>query len=411
MSRCPALQVVVTSRAPLKIAAETELALPPLDLPPPGATTVEELQRSPAVALFVQRAQKVKPAFALSPANGQSIGAIVRRLDGLPLALELAAARIRILEPSALLQRLDRALDLLTSGDRDLPERQRTLRATIQWSHSLLDPAEQRLLRRASVFAEGWTLEAMEAVCYEANERHRALDELDSLVEKGLVRVLGSGERYLLLETIRAFAAEQLDAGGEAESVRQAHADYFLELAEIVYRGIMGDGQLDAMRRGRADIANTFAAIQWLTARARAGDAAALEERHAALRLSRMVLAHRRSAPRRPGNGGHAAGARDGCGLSRGRALARFAGGMVSINTGEMERGFAEWSGALADARALGDAVMVALNAMGSATSTRAPAAWMKPAPRSTIRSNAAARRATSSCSRSRPQSKGCCIS
>ena len=164
-----------------------------------------------------------------------------------------------------MLQRLDRALDLLTSGDRDLPERQRTLRATIQWSHSLLDPAEQRLLRRASVFAEGWTFEAMEAVCYAPHERHRALDELDSLVEKGLVRVLGTGERYLLLETIRAFAAEQLDASGEAEAMRHAHADYFLELAGIVYRGIMGEGQLDAMRRGRADTANTFSAINWLT--------------------------------------------------------------------------------------------------------------------------------------------------
>jgi predicted ATPase/tRNA A-37 threonylcarbamoyl transferase component Bud32 len=366
VSRCPAMQIVVTSRAPLKIAAETELALPPLALPAPDATSVEEIQQSPAVALFVQRAQKVKPPFALSSANGPAVAAIVRRLDGLPLALELAAARIRILEPSALLQRLDRALDLLTSGDRDLPERQRTLRATIQWSHSLLDPAEQRLLRRASVFTEGWTLEAMEAVCYQATERHRGLDELDSLVEKGLVRVVGMGERYLLLETIRAFAAEQLDAAGEADSLRQAHADCFLELAGIVYRDIMGDGaQLDAMRRGRADIANTFAAIQWLTSRARAGDAAALEKGmllcgclgwfwhivglHLVARGTvdtLLALATDR-------------------GLSRGRALARFAGGMVSINTGDMERGFAEWSGALADARALGDAVMVALNAMG----------------------------------------------
>ncbi len=365
VARCPALQIVVTSRAPLKIGAETELALPPLEVPAADATSVEQLMQSPAVALFAQRAQKVQPAFAVSAENGTSIAAIVRRLDGLPLALELAAARIRILEPAVLLQRLDHALDLLTSGDRDLPARQRTLRATIDWSYSLLDAAEQRLLRRASVFSEGWTLEAMEAVCYAEGERHRALDELDSLVEKGLVRVVGSGERYLLLETIRAFAAEQLDAAGEAESVRQAHADYYLELAGIVYQGIMGDGQLDAMRRGRADTANTFSAIHWLTARARAGDAAALE--------NGMLLCGRL------GWFWHIVGlhlvargtvdtllalATD-RGLSRGRALARFAGGMVSINTGEMERGFAEWSGALADARALGDAQLVALNAMG----------------------------------------------
>ena len=220
----------------------------------------------------------MKPGFALTAANAAAIAAICRRLDGLPLALELAAARVRILEPAALLQRLDHALDLLTSGDRDLPLRQRTLRATISWSYSLLDAAEQRLLRRVSVFHEGWTLEAMERVCYGEHERHRALDELDSLVEKGLVRVVGSGERYALLETIRAFAAEQLHAGGEVDAVRHAHADYFLGFAAEVDAGIKGTGQLEAMRRARGDNANTHAAIQWLTACARAGDPAALEK-------------------------------------------------------------------------------------------------------------------------------------
>ncbi|MBI3983208.1 MAG: protein kinase [Gemmatimonadetes bacterium] len=191
VSRCPALQVVATSRAPLKIGAESEFLLPPLALPAEGTTSIEALGGCPSVALFVQRAEKVKPGFALSVTNAAAVAAICRRLDGLPLALELAAARVRVLEPAALLQRLDHALDLLTSGDRDLPIRQRTLRATISWSYSLLDPAEQRLLRRASVFHEGWTLEAMEHVCYGEGERHRALDQLDSLVEKGLVRVVG----------------------------------------------------------------------------------------------------------------------------------------------------------------------------------------------------------------------------
>ena len=145
---------------------------------------------------------------------------------------------MRVLEPAALLQRLDHALDLLTSGDRDLPLRQRTLRATISWSYSLLDAAEQQLLRRLSGFHEGWTFEAMEQVCYGDDERHRALDELDSLVEKGLVRVVGSGERYALLETIRAFSAEQLHAGGEVDATRHAHADYYLQFAAGVAAGI-----------------------------------------------------------------------------------------------------------------------------------------------------------------------------
>jgi len=278
VSRCPSLQVIATSRAPLKIGAETEFSLPPLGLPAQDTTSVAALTQCPSIALFVQRAEKVKPGFALTAANAAAIASICRGLDGLPLALELAAARVRILEPAVLLQRLDHALDLLTSGDRDLPLRQRTLRATISWSYSLLDPLEQRLLRRVSVFHEGWTLEAMEQVCYEEAERPRALDQLDSLVEKGLVRVVGQGERYALLETIRAFAAEQLHAGGEVEGMRHAHADCFLSFARGVEQGIKGTAQVEAVGRGRADNANTHAAVQWLIACARAGDLKALEK-------------------------------------------------------------------------------------------------------------------------------------
>src|SRR5439155_7375541 len=134
VARCPSLQVLATSRAPLKIGEESEFVLPPLELPAPGATTIDELETCPSVALLVQRAERVKFGFGLTASNAEAIAAICRRLDGLPLALELAAARLRILEPAALLQRLDHALDLLTSGDRDLPLRQRTLRATISWS-------------------------------------------------------------------------------------------------------------------------------------------------------------------------------------------------------------------------------------------------------------------------------------
>jgi predicted ATPase/tRNA A-37 threonylcarbamoyl transferase component Bud32 len=277
VARCPALQVIATSRAPLKIGAEHEFVLPPLDLPSMEATALGELLACPSVALFVQRARKVQAGFELSEANAAAVTEICRRLDGLPLALELAAARVRILEPAALLQRLDHALDLLTSGDRDLPLRQRTLRTTISWSYSLLEPGEQRLLRGLSVFHEGWTFDAVEQVCYDEGERYQALDELDSLVEKGLVRVVDVGKRYSLLETIRAFAAEQLHAAGEVEDARQAHARYLVKFARKVSADIRGQGQLEAMARARAENANAMAAASWLAVRAQTGDEDAVE--------------------------------------------------------------------------------------------------------------------------------------
>ncbi len=295
----------------------------------------------------------------------EDIAAICRRLDGLPLALELAAARARILEPAALLQRLDHALDLLTSGDRDLPLRQRTLRATISWSYSLLDANEQRTLRRCSVFHEGWTLEALERVCFDDAERFRALDELDSLVEKGLVRVVGRGERYTLLETVRAFAAEQLHAGGEVEAVRNAHAAHFLAFSAGIERGIFGTGQRDAVRRALADNANTLTAIEWLSAVARTGDEAALENapllagnldwywhirglHFTGRTLLRPLLDL--AAERPP---------------SRGRARAWLTAGMISTTTGEWERSLDEWTAGHADGAAIGDDALAAEGAMG----------------------------------------------
>jgi predicted ATPase/tRNA A-37 threonylcarbamoyl transferase component Bud32/tetratricopeptide (TPR) repeat protein len=365
VSRCPALHVIATSRSPLKIGAEVELALPPLALPEKEATEADELMRCPSVALFVQRAVKVKPSFALSAANAVSVAGICRQLDGLPLALELAAARVRILEPAALLQRLDHALDLLTSGDRDLPMRQRTLRATISWSYSLLAVPEQQLLRRLSVFHEGWSLEAMEQVCYAEHERFRALDELDSLVEKGLVRVEGEGERYTLLETIRAFAAEQLHAGGEVDAARDAHARYFVEFMRGVDRGIQGTGQVDAMHRGRAENANTLAALEWLIGRARDGNAEALEQGMLLCGYCgfywHIVGLHL--------VGGESVDAllalSEGNAPSRGRALMLFTAGMVSANTGEMERTVAEWTRMAEDGRAVGDDAIAALAIAG----------------------------------------------
>ena len=365
VARCPALQVVATSRAPLKIGSETEFSLPPLELPAPHMTSLDALRNCPSVALFLQRAMRVKPDFALTNTNSAAIAAICRQLDGLPLALELAAARVRVLEPSALLQRLDHALDLLTSGDRDLPLRQRTLRATISWSYSLLDADEQLLLRRLSSFHEGWTLEAMEHVCYRDDDRHRALDELDSLVEKGLVRVVGSGERYALLETIRAFAVEQLHAGGEVAVTRHAHADYYLQFAAGAAASFRTTRQLEAVRAARHENANTHAAIEWLTACARAGDTAAVEkglllcghlnwfwhiggQHFTACVLLDALLPLAVDAP-----------------PSRGRAVASIAAGMVSTATGEWERSLAESTSGYEDGKAIGDAALAAEGLLG----------------------------------------------
>jgi predicted ATPase/serine/threonine protein kinase len=365
VARCPALQVIATSRAPLKVGAESEFALPPLELPAVEPTSLDALGACPSVALFVQRARKVKSGFALTAENSQAVAAICRRLDGLPLALELAAARVRILEPAALLQRLDHALDLLTTGDRDLPLRQRTLRAAISWSYSLLDAAEQRALRRLSVFHEGWTLEAMERVAYGEDERHRALDELTSLVEKGLVRVLADGARYALLETVRAFAAEQLHAGGEVEAIRSEHADHFLDFAEEIALELRRPGQLAAMARARGDNANLQAAMQWLTSCARLGDPEALERalllaghldwvwhisgQHNTGRALLDILLPL-AADRQP---------------SRGRGLALLAAGMISTTTGEWKRSLSEWAAGCADGEAVGDAAIAAEGMMG----------------------------------------------
>jgi len=365
VGRCPRLQVIATSRAPLKVGAETEFGLPPLDLPAEGAMAVDALGHCPSVELFVQRAAKVKSGFALTEANAEPIAEICRRLDGLPLALELAAARARILDPAALLKRLDHALDLLTSGDRDLPLRQRTLRAAISWSYSLLDAQEQETLRRLSCFHEGWTLEAMEQVCYAADERHRALNELDSLVEKGLVRVAGEFGRYALLETIRAFAAEQLHAGGEVESTRHAHADYFVAFAERVASDLRTPDQIEAMRRAHLDDANAHTAIDWLITCARGGDTGALEQalllcghqnwfwhisgQHRTARVAYDALLAL-AADRAP---------------SRGRALSWLGAGMVSTTTDEWERSLGEWNRGFEDGETLGDERIAAEGRMG----------------------------------------------
>ena len=233
----PKLKVAVTSQAPLHVYGEHEFPVPPLALPdlkciPP----LEELSHLPAVALFVERAQAIKRDFVLTRENAPAVAALCARLDGLPLAIELAAARIKLLSPAATLARLESRMNLLTGGARDLPTRQQTLRSTVDWSYGLLNPAEQTLFRRLSVFIGGCTLEGAEAVCDTKSDL--GLDVLDgvaSMVDKSLaqqVEQTGTETRFIMLSTIRDYALERLAASEDEAATRRAHAAYYLVLAE-----------------------------------------------------------------------------------------------------------------------------------------------------------------------------------
>jgi predicted ATPase/class 3 adenylate cyclase len=258
---CPGLRIVTTSRTPLRIAAEREYPLAPLEL-------------EPAIALFVERGRASKPEFERTPENAEALTAVCRRLDGLPLALELAAARLRLLSPEALLERLGHALDVLTSGPRDSPERHRALRATIEWSHSLLEEPEQRLFRRMAVFAGGCTVLDIEAVCADPGEN--VLDELESLVDKALVQA--DGERLRMLQTIGEYAIEQLEASGERRNVALRHAHRYADLASEIRDGIEGTDQLGSLERGVAEDGNLQTALDTLLGAAGGGDASACEK-------------------------------------------------------------------------------------------------------------------------------------
>lgn len=233
LDACRDLHVLATSRIPLRLRREYEHAVPPLDVPDPAdLADVETFSQYESVALFIQRARAVRDSFAVTNDNAPAVAEICARLDGLPLAIELAAARIKLFPPQALLQRLDSRLKLLTGGARDLPQRHQTLRGTIDWSYSLLSPTEQMLFARLSLFAGGWTFEAAERVCNEDGSLD-LIEELASLVDKSLVRQEGEDEpRFSMLETIREYAAEKLNEQGESDGIRDAHARYFLSQAE-----------------------------------------------------------------------------------------------------------------------------------------------------------------------------------
>lgn len=278
LAACPGLKILVTSRAPLRVRGEREfpvgpLAAPPLDAPP------DRLRDSPAVRLFVERARDVDPAFELTAESLTAVAAICRRLDGLPLAIELAAVRVKLLPPPAMLARLEKRLPLLTGGGPDLPTRHRTLRAAIAWSHDLLEEPERRLFRRMSVFPGGSEVETAEAVCGHDLES-RALDLLQSLLDQSLLHkttLPGASVRLSMLETIREYAAERLAESGEEEVIRARHLEHLTVLAETAETGLVGAQQREWLRRLEADHDNFRAALDWAVASGR---------RHEGLRLA-----------------------------------------------------------------------------------------------------------------------------
>jgi predicted ATPase/DNA-binding CsgD family transcriptional regulator len=274
LAAAPGLSVLVTSREPLHLYGEQEFSIPPLALPDPQllqhsqhSLAVEQVQEIEAVQLFVARAQAVRRDFRLTPENAPAVVEICRRVDGLPLAIELAAARVKVLPPPALLARLTQPLALLTGGPRNVPARQQTLRNTIAWSYALLSPDEQALFRRLGVFAGGCTLDAAEAVCGAGTVE--VLDGLGSLVDKSLLRQEEGpdGEpRFMLLETVREFALEQLQAAGEEVVLRDRHLAWCVALAHAAdeaqrSRGV--DRFHEAQRKYFAEWDNVRAALAW----------------------------------------------------------------------------------------------------------------------------------------------------
>jgi predicted ATPase/DNA-binding CsgD family transcriptional regulator len=268
LAGCPHLKILVTSRAVLHIHGEHEFPVPPLPLPDlthlPGS---EALSQYGAVALFLQRAKDAKPDFQLTPTNSRPIAEVCVRLDGLPLAIELAAARIKLLPPQALLARLGHRLQVLTRGAQNVPARQQTLRNTLAWSYDLLDVQEQHLFRRLSIFVGGCTLGAVEAVYHALGDTSAfVLDKVASLIDKSLLQQTeqeGEEPRLVMLETVREYGLEALVASGEMESTRRAHAHYCLSLVEQAELELGGPQQAVWLDRLERDHDNLRVALQW----------------------------------------------------------------------------------------------------------------------------------------------------
>ncbi|HLX32434.1 MAG TPA: tetratricopeptide repeat protein [Gaiellaceae bacterium] len=329
--RSPELRIVVTSRIPLRIAAE-------------HLYPVDPLPAEDAVALFAARAAALSPDFRMAE-HADAVAEICRRLDGLPLALELAAARLRLLGAEGLRDRLDRTLELLTTGARDSHDRQRTLRATIGWSYSLLDESQQRVFRRLAVFAGGCALPDAEAVAGAGT-----LDELESLVDAALVQANG---RLRMLQTIADFAREQLDESGEAAEVGMRHARVYADVAREIRDGVEGIEQLAALERGIREEENLDAALDTLLAAARAGDGDATER---GLQMSGDLWMYWHIRGKNLTARDYAAAFLELAGedATPGRAGALITAGLGSWMSGRYEQSRAEWDEAYAAAAAVG---------------------------------------------------------
>jgi predicted ATPase/DNA-binding CsgD family transcriptional regulator len=268
LDSCPRVRILATSREALGVEGETRWLVPPLSVPERGHTlTREELEAYESVRLFVERARGRDPYFSLKPKNAIAVAEICRRLEGIPLAVELAAARVGTLSLVQIAQRLTDSLKLLTGGVRTAVNRQRTLKGSLGWSHELLSEDEKKLFGRLSVFAGGWTLEASEAVGAGGSvEEEDVLDLLSGLVEKSLVVTGGSDEgvvRHRMLEPIRQYALEKLEESGEVEVVRRAHAAYFLAMAEMAEPELMGEEAVTWLAELGREVANLRAALSW----------------------------------------------------------------------------------------------------------------------------------------------------
>jgi predicted ATPase/DNA-binding CsgD family transcriptional regulator len=276
LGACPHLKILVTSRMRLRLSSEREVPVPPLALPDnESRAAMGSLDGVAAVQLFMTRAQAVAPDFVLTEGNAATVAAICHRLDGLPLAIELAAARIKVLPPVALLSRLDQRLPLLTGGGRDLPARQQTMREAIAWSYAILTPEQQTFFRRLAVFSGGFTLEAAEAVASGADIANDVLDAVASLVEQSLLREgdgPGGQPRYLMLETVREFGLEQLAAADEEAATRERHATWCVTFADRTAAALIPIVHPDVVDQLEAEHPNFRVALAWLDSVGRAAD-------------------------------------------------------------------------------------------------------------------------------------------
>jgi predicted ATPase/class 3 adenylate cyclase len=354
LAASPTVSILATSRAALHIRGEHEFPLLPLPLPTADRLpAIEALAQVPAVALFVDLASASRPDFALTADNASAVAAICRRLDGLPLAIELAAARIKVLPPAALLARLEQRLPLLTGGGRDFPARQRTMRDTIAWSYDLLSPEEQALCRRFAVFAGGFTLEAAEAVAV-PDAALPVLDGVVALVEQSLLQQMPGSDaepRYQMLETVREYGLERLAAARDEDEARERHARHVLKLAELRVRGIQILMDLQSLTQLAPEQENARLALTWFDEH---------DEVDALLRLSALLYGlWLAQGQYREGLGWLARGLeKSNHTPSTARVQALVAAGMLAIVQGDYARAAIFSQEGVAFARALGDPLL-----------------------------------------------------